>query len=540
MTHRSMHAAAIVSALLALPLDALALDCPAMPQQSQRDVDIAVGLAVGRLGQAAGPQLQAQTRTITTDLLRRLPRADRVYLEQMMYATYCSSLRDNAALSEADRNTRIQGYNREVRAMLNDGKARTPTPDPRDLARAELARLPVEYTPEAFIKSAGDGNATVVRLFLAAGIDANAADSRGITALMRASARGDLPMMDMLLKAGAAVNARTVSGGGTALSWAASDGQLAAMRLLLKAGAAKDTFDTIFLIAVRRADVAAMRLLVEHGANPRADDGETGQTVGQIAETQSAPLADVLQILLQRGWPVDARATEGETALMTAAFRNNVPLMAALIKAGADVNVLCDCPWKYGGGGSALTIASRHGSRDGVQLLLDAGADVNAAGTDGTPLWLATEPGRLDIMKMLLAKGADPNKPRNAGGESPLMRAAIKDPELVKTLLAAGANVNARAKNGLTALMSAAQRDNPETLRILLDAGAQLESRSQHGRTALMLAVMTASVDAARFLIERGARIDVVDEDNLSIKAYAAQLKGDYSARMLALLERKP
>jgi uncharacterized protein len=48
---------------------------------------------------------------VTTDLLRRLPGADRVYLEQMMYATYCSSIRDNAALTEAERNTRMQAYN---------------------------------------------------------------------------------------------------------------------------------------------------------------------------------------------------------------------------------------------------------------------------------------------------------------------------------------------------------------------------------------------------------------------------------------------
>src|SRR5689334_13863400 len=157
------HARTILSfaVLLAASRGALAVDCPAMPQQSQRDIDVAVGVAVGQLGQASGRQLETRTRTITTDLLKRLPRADRVYLEQMMYATYCSSLRDNAALSEAERNARIQAYNRELRAALKAPPTQPPK-DPRDLARADLARIPVEYTPEAFIDSVKEGNTRVV------------------------------------------------------------------------------------------------------------------------------------------------------------------------------------------------------------------------------------------------------------------------------------------------------------------------------------------------------------------------------------------
>jgi hypothetical protein len=196
--------AAMLTALLGWPLDGVALECPAMPQQAQRDWDMAVAVAVGRLGQAAGPQLQAQTRTVTTDLLRRLPGADRVYLEQMMYATYCSSLRDNAALTEVERNARIRAYNSELRATLNVNSRPAATVDPRDAARAELARLPVEYSAAAFLESAEAGKTAVVRLFLQAGIEPNAADSRGVTALMHAAGRGDLPMLEMLLKAHAA------------------------------------------------------------------------------------------------------------------------------------------------------------------------------------------------------------------------------------------------------------------------------------------------------------------------------------------------
>jgi uncharacterized protein len=540
MTDRSTHAAALVAILLAAPLNATALDCPAMPQQSQRDIDVAVGVAIGRLGQASGPQLQTETRTVTNDLLRRLPRADRVYLEQMMYATYCSSLRDNAALSETERNTRIQMYNRELRATLNPANAQPASKvDPRDAARADLARLPVEYTPEAFINGAQDGKTAVVRLFLQAGIDPNVGDRRGFTALMHAAGRGDVPMMEMLLKAGAAVNARTRTGGGTALSWAAGDGQLAALRLLLKAGAAKNTLDGAFSTALRGAHVDAMRLLLDHGANARADDGDTAHTLTLIPQNRSALLPEILDILLQRGWPVDARTPSGETALMGAAFGDNLSLMASLVKAGADVNLHCECTGIRAGGYSALTMASARRNEGAVRLLLDAGAKVDAPSNDGTALMLATEERDVSLVKLLLSRGADPNNARNWAGDTALMYAALRSLELVQVLIAAGADVNARSKTGATALIHAAGSDQSVIVRTLLDAGAQLEAKTQRGRTALMFAVMSSSVAAARQLLERGARIDAVDEDHRSVTAHAAALKGEDRERLLALLGQK-
>ena len=538
------HTLALVAALLAWSVEGSALECPAMPQQSQRDIDVAVGIAVGQLGKASGAQLQTQTRTVTKDLMQRLPRADRVYLEQMMYATYCSSLRDNAALTEAERNARIQAYNRELRAMLNPPNPQpAPKVDPRDAARAELARLPVEYTPAAFIKSAEEGKAAVVRLFLQAGMDPNAGDRSGITALMHAADRGDLTMLEMLLKGGAAVNART-RGGGTALSWAAGNGQIRAMQLLLKAGASKESFDDAFLAALRRGHVDAMRLMLDQGANPRADEGATAHMLSLVPRTRAAQLAEILNILLQRGWPVDTRSGDArtgsdQTALMSAALNGDIALVDLLLQAGADVNLHCDCRAILGGGHTALTLASYKGDGKLVQRLLDAGAAVDAPSNGGTPLIVAADAGHTPVIKLLLARGADVNKARNSKGETALMHAAFRHHEMVKLLVSAGADVNAQANNGTTALMWAAEGDQSAIVRLLLDAGAQLETRTQRGRTALMLAVMRGNVDTARLLIQRGARIDVLDEDRRSIMAHAAELKGEDRVRILALLGQK-
>ena len=540
-------AALIVVSVLAWPLEAFALECPAMPQQSQRDTDMAVAVAVNRIGQVSGPQLQAQTRTVTTDLLRQLPRADRVYLEQMMYATYCSSLRDNPGLTEAERNTRIQAYNRELRATLH-GSAGSPVPkiDPRDAARADLARIPVEYTPEAFVRSAQDGKTNVVRLFLQAGLDPNATGRGRATALMHAAGRGDVALMEMLLKAGTAVDARDRDGD-TALVWAAAGGHVPAMRVLLKAGASKESYNAALLAAVRGNHVDALRLMLEHGANPRADDGAIAARLGSLPHKDpgNARLGEVLNILLQRGWPVDARSGHqrygnDQTALMIAASNGDIVLMQLLLKAGADVNLQCVCRAIYSGGHTALTLASQRGDIEAVQLLLDAGAALEAQSGDGTPLMVAVYHNQPAVLNLLLAKGADPNKARNDKGETALMHAAVSNVETVKLLLAAGADVNAKGKAGGTALMWAAERDQTVIARMLLDAGADIESKTQRGRTALIVAAITGSVDTARLLIQRGARIDVLDEDNRSAVAHASErLKGEDRARMLALLGQK-
>ncbi|MEQ8954127.1 MAG: ankyrin repeat domain-containing protein, partial [Gammaproteobacteria bacterium] len=61
----------------------------------------------------------------------------------------------------------------------------------------------------------------------------------------------------------------------------------------------------------------------------------------------------------------------------------------------------------YGDGSAALHWAAYHDSAEAVQLLIDAGADVNVTTDLGvTPLWLAAENRNAEITRLLLAAGA--------------------------------------------------------------------------------------------------------------------------------------
>ena len=116
------HVGAVFAALLGMAGASRALDCPPMPQQAQRDWDLTIAIAVGRLGQASGTELQTGTRSTTTDLLRRLPNADRVYIEKMMFSAYCTALRDDPSVSGAEKSRQILEYRRALAAAFLPAK----------------------------------------------------------------------------------------------------------------------------------------------------------------------------------------------------------------------------------------------------------------------------------------------------------------------------------------------------------------------------------------------------------------------------------
>ena len=63
------------------------MECPPIPDQSHQYWDVTIKTAVVRIGPVKGAELENRTRTITADVISKLPQADRVYLEQMMYTT---------------------------------------------------------------------------------------------------------------------------------------------------------------------------------------------------------------------------------------------------------------------------------------------------------------------------------------------------------------------------------------------------------------------------------------------------------------------
>ena len=138
---------------------------------------------------------------------------------------------------------------------------------------------------------------------------------------------------------------------------------------------------------------------------------------------------------------------------------------------GANVN------GKHPSGGSVLGLAiiNSHNPKI-IQMLINAGADVNA-NVRGTPLMGAViKDSNIEIVKILIQNGADVNAKddtTNLGGWTVLMYAAAftNNPNVIKVLLNSGADVHARNNDGETALMLAKELNpNVEVTKILESA----------------------------------------------------------------------
>jgi len=188
--------------------------------------------------------------------------------------------------------------------------------------------------------------------------------------------------------------------------------------------------------------------------------------------------------LLKAGADVNAANHMGETALLTSAWggtgRGDVSIAKALISRGANVNATDVL------GVTPLMAVSAFGNAEFALLLLDAGADVNAQDIHGyTALHIASFHGHTAIVHALLTRGAKPNvaDPR---GVTPLMLACDcqwswpegvcpRRAEIVRLLIANGADVNTKDTRGNTALRwikGGTEAEKDEVRQILKNAGA--------------------------------------------------------------------
>lgn len=547
---RAVHAAWIgkgeravaIGSLALCGLPAAALQCPAMPQQASRDAEVEVRVGVRMLGDAKGAELQTRTRQLTTELMSRLPRADQVYLEQMLFASYCSALRDNPALGESEREARIGAYAREMRAALKSPPPTTAPPvDPRDRARAELDRLPVPYTIDAFVDAAERGDARVVGLFIAAGLDVNGRNREGITALAQAAGRGDLPMVQALLKAGAKVDQPAGRDSqGTALGWGAVGGHESVVRALLAARPSRPTINQAFVSAAAGGQIAVMALLREAGAD-LAEVGVAALFDTMRYEDDVPAKTAAARRLIEWGVAVSAVSAAGWDPLIRAVHRGWPDMVKLFLDSGADVNRPCACQGYLEGGFTPLAMAAASdidGAGAIIDLLLSRGARIESRTYSGRTVLMVALDRNLsrDTSLQLLAAGADPNAVDEQGHS--VLGLAVRRPDLVRRLLAAGANPNLLDSRGGTPLMDAAGEGNVESMGILLDAGAEINAKSKRGRTALMVAVLSQEPKAVRLLLQRGARTDLQDEDGKTAEAHAQALDEDSRAEMLRALRQ--
>lgn len=286
------------------------------------------------------------------------------------------------------------------------------------------------------IEAAKAGNLPVVESLIKEGANVNAQDIGGFTALTAAVREGHLKVAELLLEKGADPEIRgNYYWGETALMMAAQKSRPDLVELLLKRGAlvdakSKHTGSTPLIMASREGDPETVRKLIERGAdvNARAKDGSTAL----IRAARRAHWA-VCKQLLDKGADINAASDDG-TALAWACGggdyrKGQMEVVKLLLERGADPNGAGK------DGCTALMRSARHRNPKVAQVLLAKGVNVNAQTRKGeTALIIACDKGNRDFVELLLANGADVNIRDNKGWTA-LKHAEAKKRRAVMDLL---------------------------------------------------------------------------------------------------------
>lgn len=339
-------------------------------------------------------------------------------------------------------------------------------------------------------------------LLLEAGADPNAKDDINDSAFLYAGAEGYNKILRATLRHGAKVKS-TNRFGGTALIPASEHGYTETVRILINAGVPLDHVNDLGWTAMLEAivlgngsadHVDVVRQLIGAGADTsiRDKDGKTPRSLAatrgfdeivaliddadeirargqRLIKAARAGDRERVERLLDQRASIAARDDTGATALVAAAYGNQLKIAELLLKAGADPNAKDETVQ------SAYLIATSEIGDDPrlLKLTLRHGADVRSLDSwRGTGLIRAADRGFDKIVKVLLDTDIDIDHV-NRIGYTALHEAVILgdgDPahqRTVAALVAAGVDQSVKDPKGDTALDVARARGYREIIDLL-------------------------------------------------------------------------
>jgi ankyrin repeat protein len=247
---------------------------------------------------------------------------------------------------------------------------------------------------------------------------------------------------------------------------------------------------TPLVVPVFRRSVAAVQLLLEHGADPSIADSTYGCTALHHAAQGSVNQLPLLQCLLSSGRVGDVNAvttTCNATAVYCSVEAGGgcVEAVQLLLEHGADPTIAVVEEVAEGEHNSSsrhtsdcLALAAGLGHTAIVELLLNHGMDISVTydavnHCKVTLLFYAAEYGHLDVMRLLVARGIDINAV-DFEGRSALTAAAAESDTVapLQLLLELGADPNKEVLK--SPLYAAAVRSDVQFAQALLDDGADV------------------------------------------------------------------
>ena len=314
--------------------------------------------------------------------------------------------------------------------------------------------------------------ACIEALLTAKNLDVNAIDNLGGTALMKASFKGNTPVVNLLLSNGANVNMKD-NKGMLALHFASERGHIECIDVLADNQAninesGNPLMYTPLHVSVRNNEEDSCRTLIKLGVD-----------VNCIDSSQKTPLMmactnghlEITRLLLEKNARMNARDSHSLTALHYACKFGHPECVEFLVSSikkfpNSNISVMDTAneeeefrytPLHYVAEANTQCGAPAPSEEDQerfsrcAEILVENGSDIEVLATKFvTPLHIASEIGSTSVVQFLLLKGANPNA-ENKVGETPLHYALRKKHDSVISLLVThGASLYAESYDGIS------------------------------------------------------------------------------------------
>lgn len=398
------------------------------------------------------------------------------------------------------------------------------------------------YGVTPLLQASRDGDVELIRALLDAGADPTRWHPEGETPLMAASRTDHVDAVQLLLSHGSFVNAADPFQEETALMWASAEGQLEVVKALLAAGANPNLKAHVSTITERK----------------NADHASGGFTALMFAVRNGHE--DVAKALIKGGADLKLTNADGLTATMIAIINDRFDLAKELLDLGADPN-----------DGSLYFAVDMHDATTDqraqdatrlqpehpnqltalglVKVFLDLGADVNKpfVGAEHSttmccppsinisPFYRASVAADVEVLKLMLAHGAKlewspaERKPKDGEHLGPGANADVgRTPIMVAMKGGRGAPIQGGPgylRTGPPTFREPGSRDPAEAVKLLLAAGANPNVKAPDGSTPLHQAVQEGHIALIRELVAAGGSLSAANKENLTPLGLAEKLK---------------
>ena len=253
------------------------------------------------------------------------------------------------------------------------------------------------------------GKFEIAKKLLASGADPNTSDSNGVTVLMDAIRGCSKDSVQLLLSYGANPNVQEVNGR-NAYHEAAYMGEKEIIKLIRKAGGnplSRDKQGTTPFSIVLKKDISVIREVL--GNNYTITDSDGNTPVHIVVKSKAS--TQLLQVLIEEGYPVDTRNADGYTALNYAIENNDVKTAVVLLENGANPFQMID---KKGKNGISIALDKKNKSMIS-NIVKYAGKMTDTQGN--TILHYAAKTSDDEMVKTLISYGID-KAAKNVSGDT--------------------------------------------------------------------------------------------------------------------------